>query len=504
MPGIQLYRSLMLLIVISILWAQVASAQVREEVTLLKSWFFQKGEVSNALDADWSPKDWEQVQIPHDWAISGPFIEDGDGDTGKLPWKGVGWYRTQLPAATQKKEGKRYFLIFDGVMAMPEIYINGQLAGKWDYGYNSFYVDVTSFLSQELNHLVVKADTRNHDSRWYPGAGIYRKVTLRIVNDVHIPVWGVYVHTPIIKSHYAEVRAKASVSNASQTNREVVVIHHVLHPEGQRLQSDTIRRILPAGKTGDYERTLPISNPLLWSIETPNLYTLHSQVFVDNLLQDEAFTPFGIRSIRFTADDGFYLNDKRVQLKGVNLHHDHGPLGAAFYPRAMERQLELMKAMGVNAVRNSHNVAAPEMLEMCDRMGILVFNEIFDRYDKKANITDTTDFDHFSHRNIRNFVLRDRNHPSVYLWSVGNEIGDVQWNIENGFERLHTMVNYVRKYDAFRPITLVNDNLMAAELRHFDYYDVHSYNYDRRYRLARQMEPNKAVVISESASTLST
>jgi beta-galactosidase len=221
-------------------------------------------------------------------------------------------------------------------------------------------------------------------------------------------------------------------------------------------------------------------------------------------VRDVYETPFGVRTMRFTADHGFYLNDRRVQLQGVNLHHDHGPLGAAFHPRAMQRKLEIMKDMGVNAIRTSHNVEAPEVLALADSMGLLVFNEVFDKYDGKADITAETDFDEFAHRNIRNFVVRDRNHPSVFLWSVGNEIGDVQWNIDNGFQRLHTMINYVDRYDPTRPVTLVNDNVDSPVTRHFDYYDVHAWNYDRRWRLARQMEPNKPVVISESASTVST
>lgn len=209
-------------------------------------------------------------------------------------------------------------------------------------------------------------------------------------------------------------------------------------------------------------------------------------------------------SYEFFQQQSLLLIQYCVQLKGVNLHSDLGPLGMAFNERAMERELEIMKSMGVNAIRNSHNVAAPELLELCDKMGLLFFDEIFDKYDAKADITEETDFEEFAHRNIRNFVVRDRNYPSVFLWSVGNEIGDVQWNINNGFQRLHTIVNYVNKYDPTRPTTLVNDNFKSAALRHFDYYDVHSWNYSRRYRLARELEPNKSVIISESASTVRT
>jgi beta-galactosidase len=252
------------------------------------------------------------------------------------------------------------------------------------------------------------------------------------------------------------------------------------------------------------EITLTLINPTRWDTENPYLYQIRTSVYCGKQEVDQSTTPFGVRTIRFDPDHGFFLNERRVQLKGVNLHHDQGPLGGAIYPRAIERQLEIMKEMGANAIRNSHNTAAPELLELCDRMGLLFFNEVFDKYDAKAAILPDTDFEEFAHRNIRNFVKRDRNHPSVFLWSVGNEISDVQYNQNNGFHRLHTMVNYIRKYDAFRPVTLVNDQLNSSSLRHFDYYDVHCWNYDRRYRLARQMEPNKSVIISESASTLST
>ena len=479
-------------------------AQERDYINLQRDWKFKLGETASAALPEFDDSAWEAVDIPHDWAISGPFELDGNGSTAKLPWKGVGWYRKEFNISEEAK-GKRVHIIFDGVMAFPEVYINGQLVGKWDYGYNSFYFDITDFLNVDgSNLLAVKADTRQHDSRWYPGAGIYRKVRLLVTNPVHVEIWGNHVHTPIIKPHYAEVTISSSVKNSSNSDQNVTVIQSVYSPNNNKLSEDTISYELGANTSKKFERTLAVHDPSLWSIENPTLYSAKSTVYVNGEVSDELSTSFGIRSIRFTADDGFYLNDKRVQLRGVNLHHGHGPLGAAFYPRAMERQLQIMKDMGVNAIRNSHNVAAPELLEMCDKMGLLFFNEVFDKYDAKADILDTTNFEGFAHRNIRNFVMRDRNHPSVFLWSVGNEIGDVQWNINNGFDRLHTMVNYVKKYDPFRPVTLVNDQMESAKLRHFRYYDVHSWNYGQRYRIARKLEPDMSVVISESASTLST
>jgi beta-galactosidase len=480
------------------------SAQQRELITLRRDWKFTQTPGQNPAQADHDDSNWESVTVPHDWAIKGPFDPKGNGSTAKLPWKGEGWYRRALEVP-RTYQGKRIYLIFDGVMAFPKVYLNGRLAGEWDYGYNSFYLDITDYLNYGgENMLAVYADTRQHDSRWYPGAGIYRKVQMLVTSPLHAGIWGTYVTTPIIKPHYAEVRISAEVMNHTQRSQKVTVEQRILDPKGTLIAKDTISRFVRPGNASDLELTLKVTNPELWDVENPALYKVQTTLLSGKEITDEYTTTFGIRTIRFTPDDGFHLNGRRVQLRGVNLHHDHGPLGAAFNKVAMQRQLQIMKDMGVNAIRNSHNTAAPELLQLCDEMGLLMFNEIFDKYDAKAGITTDTDFEEFAHRNIKNFVTRDRNHPSVFLWSVGNEIGDVQWNINSGFKRLHTMLNYVNKYDPTRPTTLVCDNLESAARRHFDYYDVHSWNYGRRYRLARQLEPNKSVIISESASTVST
>ncbi|WP_268123086.1 glycoside hydrolase family 2 TIM barrel-domain containing protein [Roseivirga pacifica] len=484
--------------------SQSALGQERTSTVLRNGWKFAKGEQANAFAPAFKDADWEEVAVPHDWAIEGPFEIDGNGSTGKLPWKGQGWYRNELeiPASA---EGKRVYLIFDGVMAFPKVYLNGENVGEWDYGYNSFYLDVTNAVKfGEDNLLAVHADTREHGSRWYPGAGMYRKVTMVFADPIHAEVWGTYITTPIVKPNYADVRISTAVKNTSSADAEVMVLQKIFSPDGIEVGQDTISRTVKAGRTADLEVDIRLIDPERWDVENPALYTAETHILSDGNAVDITRNKFGVRTIAFTADDGFHLNGRRVQLKGVNLHHGHGPLGAAFNKRAMQRQLEIMKSMGVNAIRNSHNTAAPELLELCDEMGLLMFNEVFDKYDNKADILEDTDFDEFAHRNIKSFVTRDRNHPSIFLWSVGNEIGDVQWNINNGFKRLHTMLNYVNKYDPTRPTTLVNDNMEGASMRHFDLYDVHAWNYGRRYRLARQMEPNKSVVISESASTVST
>jgi len=479
--------------------------QARETNNLQRGWKFSKGNFENAAQPTFDDSKWQDVSVPHDWAISGPTMVDGDGNTGKLPWRGEGWYRRNLeiPAGS---EGKNVFLIFDGIMSCPEVYLNGKLVGKWDYGYNSFYLEITKYLQPNgKNKLAIHVDTRNHDSRWYPGAGIYRKVQMMVVDPVHVGVWGTQVTTPVVKPNYADVRVMTTVYNQSaNTEENVKVENFIINQKGIELAKREAFAKIAAGSSKEIETTIGLSDPQRWDIANPVLYQVKTVVYTNNKITDTYFTSFGIRTLRFTPNNGLYLNDKRVQLKGVNLHHDQGPLGAALYPRAVERQLEIMKSMGCNAIRTSHNMAAPELLEFCDKMGFLVFDEAFDKYDKKADITLDTNFEDYAQRNIKNFVERDRNHPSVFIWSVGNEMADVQYNNNNGFYRMQTMINFVRKYDPTRPVTMACDNTNSAAWRHFDFYDVHSWNYGRRYSLARQMEPNKAVIVSESGSTVST
>ena len=479
-------------------------AQERINVILSDDWKFHLGDQPLAFADDFDDDKWTSVSVPHDWAIHQPFEINGNGDTGKLPWQNEGWYRKKLNFDSSFA-GKRIYLLFDGAMSFPKIYINGKLAGEWDYGYNSFYVDITDFvqLNQE-NSIAVHCNTQFHDSRWYPGGGLFRKVTLIVTNPIHINLWGTYITTPKIEKAFAKVNVETTITNHTEEAQQLQVKYSIYDSQNKLIHNN----LQAVNSTSSDQTVLTfqtiLSNPKIWDIESPELYRLETEILQNGKTIDHASTTFGIKDSHFTADDGFYLNGRRVQLKGVNLHSDLGPLGMAFNKSAAERQLTIMKEMGVNAIRNSHNVAAPEVLQLCDEMGLLFLNEIFDKYDGKADITAETDFDKFAHRNVKNFILRDRNHPSVFLWSVGNEIGDVQWNINGGFEKLQTMVNYVKKYDSSRPTTLVCDNLESAKLRHFDYYDVHSWNYGRRYRLARELEPNKAVIISESASTVST
>ncbi|MFN2379862.1 MAG: glycoside hydrolase family 2 TIM barrel-domain containing protein [Bacteroidales bacterium] len=491
------------LTILLIMASPYAGAQERSSLLLDNGWKFTNEDVTGSHRPDFDDSSWKEVTVPHDWAIRGPFIEDGDGNTGKLPWKGVGWYRRSFSVPDVMPEN-RIYLVCDGIMAFPEIYINGEFAGRWDYGYNSFFLDITKLVKKSGNNTIaVKADTRKHESRWYPGAGIYRKMEIIVTAPVHTAIWGVHVSTPVIKPHYADIRIATSVINGSGED-ETVKVRQLIKEGDKTIVSGESEAELAEGIRKDIELTLTLTDPIRWDTEDPHLYTLVTEIYRAGKLCDIVTTRFGVREIRFTPNDGFWLNNRRVMLRGVNLHHDLGPLGAAFNRSAMKRQLEIMKSMGCNAIRTSHNTPAPELADMCDSMGLLLFSEVFDKWDARAGITDSTDFENFASRNIRNFIMRDRNHPSIFIWSVGNEIPDAQWNIDNGFSRLQTMVNYVRKFDTSRPVTLVCDSYESARLRHFDYYDVHAWNYGRRYSLARQIEPEKPVIISESASTLST
>lgn len=485
--------------------AQIAPpGSARSIVTLSDHWKFSKGNPPNAAAPIFDDTGWETVRVPHDWAISGPFDPAGDGETGKLPWRGEGWYRKTF-RANAAWAGKQVYAVLDGVMAFPKVYLNGHLAGEWDYGYNSFYVDLTPFIRPGAdNVLAVYADTRQHDSRWYPGAGLYRKVQLVVADPVHVGIWGTQVWTPKVSAERASVQIRTTVRNDGGGSELVAVQQFILSASGEILATDSAVCPIKTGESHVYEQLLTLPKPQFWSPAHPVLYTIKTVVIRFGSVCDEYSTTFGVRTIEFTANNGMLLNGERLQLKGVCLHHDLGALGAAFNRRAMERQLELLRDMGCNAIRTSHNAPAPELLDLCDRMGFLVIDELFDKYDGKADYLPGADFAVFAERQVRNFVQRDRNHPCIFLWSAGNEIGDVQGNVNGGFAKLQAVVQAFRAYDPTRPVTLVCDNKDAAALRHFDYYDVISYNYGRRYALARQLAPQKAVIITESASTVST
>jgi beta-galactosidase len=480
-----------------------------------RSWKFIKGDVAGADAADFDDAAWQSVRLPHDWAIAGPFNPDEWGHTGKLPWKGVGWYRKTftLPAADA---GKQVYLDFDGVMAFPKVFVNGKLAGEWDYGYTSFRIDATPFIKfGESNSVAVRVDTTNHGSRWYPGAGIYRKVTLDVANPVHIAQWGTYITTPEVNDDSATVNVQTTIENRSDQATEVYLDVKLLDSDATRsvaAASDSVKVSIPAGGSAFGSLSLKVTNPERWDVGSPKLYTAlvairgGEKVWQpgDKVYDDEVI-PFGIRTFEFTADDGFHLNGRRVQLKGVCLHHDQGPLGAAFYPRAMERQLEIMREIGVNAIRTSHNAPAPELLELCDRMGFVVWDECFDKWDDKADrVNDEPSLEEHAQRHLRALVARDRNHPSVVVWSIANEISDMGGKHGLTKDRVAMMRDVVRSYDDTRPVGLAHHIPDTANSNTFAPLDVSGWNYARRYAIMRERFPEKPILYTESASALST
>jgi len=494
-------------------------------------WRFAKGDQSGAEKPGFDDSAWQAVRLPHDWAISGPFNASENGYAGKLPWKGEGWYRKTFtldpvapppsgvngvpqtqntvfggPSPSQPgAAGPRVYFDFDGVMAFPKVYVNGQLAGQWDYGYMSFRVDATDYVKfGQTNTIAVHADTRNHGTRWYPGAGIYRKVTMTICHPVHVAHWGTFVTTPEVSDAEAMVRVRSTVENHVDAESQVTVGIVLLDPDGKPIGKAGKNDAVPARGSRDLEQLIVVTKPQRWDISSPKLYTVRTTLSVGGKVVDTETTSFGIRTFQFTANDGFHLNGRRVPLYGVCLHHDQGPLGGAFYPRAMERQLEIMREMGVNAIRTSHNPPAPELLDLCDRMGFVVWDEAFDKWDGTADrVRGEPPLEPYGEKQLRNFVMRDRNHPSIVVWSIGNELGG---GGRDGVtpERVKFMSDFVRKYDPTRPVGMACHIPGLAEQPNFDALDLTGWNYMRRYATYRQRYPDKPILYTESASTLST
>ncbi len=449
---------------------------------------------------------WQPVRLPHDWAIAGPFDPKADGGTGKLPWRGVGWYRkTFMPAAAEA--GARVYLDFDGVMASPEVYINGQRAGGWDYGYIGFRVDATPFVAfGRPNTVTVKADTRDHHSRWYPGAGIYRKVTLTLCDPVHVAHEATVVTTPAVSAAEASVCVASAITNGLDRPVEASVTLTLLDPTGAVASSTTRRLSIPAGAAAPLEHRFTLPAPRLWDLGSPSLYHARVHVARDGATDTETVR-FGIRSFAFPPDDGFHLNGRRVQLNGADLHSDLGPLGMAFNRSAMRRQLEIMRDMGFNALRTSHNCPAPEVLDLCDELGIFVWDEAFDKWDGTSGRRGDQSLEEYVSRNLRQFVRRDRNHPCVFIWSIGNEIPPAKPGSakDPGMSqaRCTRFREVIRTLDATRPVGIGNCHGNAIGMGVFEDLDITGWNYRGQYADIKRKYPDKPVLYSESASALS-
>lgn len=493
--------------------------EARNTVLLDKGWQFHKGD---------SCEVWEDVTVPHDWAIYGPFSRDNDlqtvaviqngeetatvktGRTGGLPYVGTGWYRRTLNVTP----GKKATLVFDGAMSEARVYVNGQEVIFWPYGYNSFYCDITPFLNPngQDNELRVRLENRPQSSRWYPGAGLYRNVWLIETGKVHIPVWGTYITSDINPSgQKATVNIRTEIEGI--TDGTVALLTEIRDAAGGIVTSieslTDASSAIAQGGVAVLDQKVTVENPSLWSPENPTLYTAFSRVYTVNAsgereLSDTYVTPFGIRSIEVQPETGFYLNGVNRKFKGVCLHHDLGPLGAAVNESAIRHQLTMLKDMGCDAIRTTHNMPAPELIRLCDEMGFMVVIENFDEWDVAKCLNGYHRFfDEWAERDMINMLRHYRNNPSVVMWSVGNEV-PTQWS-EDGYKVATFLQDICHREDPSRPVTCGMDQIDAVLHNGFGaVFDVPGFNYRvHRYEEGYGKLPQKVLLGSETSSTVS-
>jgi beta-galactosidase len=488
----------------------------RGEYLLEKGWKFTKGEVSNAEMPAFNDAKWETVDIPHDWAIFGPFDKSNDlqnvavtqnfetqaslktGRTGGLPYVGIGWYRTTFHSTP----GKQTTLIFDGAMSEARVFVNGKEACFWPCGYNSFYCDVTSLVNEDgkNNTLAVRLENRPQSSRWYPGAGLYRNVHVVTTEKIHVPVWGTQITTPYVKDEYASICLRTTILNAGKT--ELTVVTDIMDADGQVVSTKTNKGVINHGQP--FTQNFIVERPKLWSPETPVLYKAVSKIYSGDTLLDTYSTRFGIRTIEYIADRGFYLNGKRRKFQGVCNHHDLGPLGAAINVAALRHQLTLLKEMGCDAIRTSHNMPAPELVELCDEMGFMMMLEPFDEWDiAKCDNGYHRFFNEWAEKDMVNMLRQYRNNPCVVMWSIGNEV-PTQWSPE-GYKVAKFLQDICHREDPTRPVTCGMDQVKSVLANGFAaMLDIPGLNYRAHlYDEAYERLPQNIILGSETSSTVS-
>ena len=486
-------RKIFLLLTLCILsFVEASARELRSEDCFDTGWLFARygmqaggstlAEPDNLWQTDADDSAWRTLDLPHDWGIEGPFRQELEGFTGKLPWRGIGWYRKhfRIPADSRPHQ---YYIDFDGAMANAQVWVNGQLAGGHPYGYSSFRVNITPYVMTAAENVVaVRLDTENMGSRWYPGAGIYRHVRLVTTSPVHVSQWGVFVTTPRISSDNGTAQVRVAVSNHQKSAVQMsfgVDIHELADggkPGRKVATGRTSAVMLAAGTEVSDSLLLNVPKPRLWSLENTSRYVARVTVYADGKKTDTYDQTFGFRTIEFTHDRGFLLNGRHVQLNGTCNHHDLGALGAAVHTSALRRQLTILKSFGCNALRTSHNAPTPELLDLADEMGFLVLDEAFDCWEHGKKPNDYASlFKEWHEHDLRSLISRDRNHPSVIMWSTGNEVHE-QYYPETGMARHLTGV--VHKYDTTRPATFgasypAKSAINGTELQ----VDVHGMNY---------------------------
>jgi beta-galactosidase len=502
-----------------VLGALSLTAQVHQERLLTKGWKFEKTADTTACLPGYNDSKWQQVEVPHDWAISGPFSEYNDlqkvqiiqnnetdasiksGRTGGLPYIGAGCYRTSF-SISQAEAGGRVRIVFDGAMSDAVVYVNGRMAGRWPYGYNSFFFDITSLLRPGENLLAVRLQNQPESSRWYPGAGLYRNVHLLLTPRENIAVWGTYITTPVIRPGMARVEMATTVEADPSAFDHLSLVTTIQAPGGQVVA--TANTVLMATDSNRFHQVLEVQNPLLWSPESPVLYTAVSRLYNNGLLRDEYTTTFGIRSFKFEAGKGFSLNGQYRKFKGVCNHHDLGPLGTAINVDALRKQLTMLKDMGADAIRTSHNMPAPELVKLCDEMGFMMMVESFDEW-KSPKVKNGYShlFDEWAEKDIVNMIRHYRNNPSVIMWSIGNEIPDQ--STKGGNKILKFLQDICHREDPTRPVTAGMDRIWDAVNNNFAaLLDIPGFNYKPRlYDSANKRLPQGFILGTETASTVS-
>ena len=517
----------------------LAWGQGRTQITLEEGWKFTRADNPHASETAFDDSSWQSVRVPHDWAIYGPFdkendihrmaiVQDGQttaiehyGRTGGLPFTGVGWYRRTFDMPGFTKES-RALIQFDGAMSNARVFVNGKEAGFWPNGYNTFYFDITGLIHRDgkNNTLAVRLENMDEQSRWYPGAGLYRNVHLITTNETHIPIWGTYVTTPEVNNDFARVKVRTKVHRGKGFTGEnfVKLRTSIVDPAGKVLAE--VEDELTRFDVDELEQTLIVDDPQLWDIRQPNLYKVQSVLSrgerkVKNegskttteemtYTVDNMTTPFGIRTIELRADDGFYLNGRKIKFQGVCLHHDLGPLGGAVNEAAIRRQIRIMQEMGVNAIRTSHNMPAPEYVRIADEMGMMLMVETFDEWAiPKVRNGYNRFFREWAEKDVTNVLHHYRNNPSVVMWCIGNEVEE-QSNPQ-GAKVARYLQDICHREDPTRPVTngmdrvdQVLSNHMAAIM------DVPGFNYRSfRYQEAYAKLPQQIVLGSETTSALS-
>ena len=466
-------------------------------------------EPQNLSGTDLNDSNWRKLTLPHDFGIEGPFRMDLAGNTGRLPFQGIGWYRKSFKLS-KEDAGKQIYIDFDGVMAYAEVWLNEQYIGGWPYGYNSFRLDLTPFIKSDAeNVLAVRTNTEKWDSRWYPGAGIYRNVWLVKTGKTHVAHWGTFITTTDITDQSAQINLEIEIENNQETAVKAKVVTDIFEINANDLFGKKVLSFenediqLVAHTSGKISQSKKITNYKKWDIESPNRYVAQTRIIVDGKTDDCYYTPFGIRTIEFSRN-GFFLNGRKIEIKGVCNHHDLGPLGAAVNDAAIRRQIRILKDMGCNAIRTSHNMPAPDLVKACDEMGMMLMAESFDEWNvAKCKNGYNLFFDEWAEKDMVNLLHNFRNNPSIVMWCIGNEVPN-QW-IEGDAKIARFLQDICHREDPTRPVTqgmdapdaVVNNNFAAVM-------EVAGFNYRPfKYQINYKKLPQEIILGSETASTVS-